>query len=138
LFSNTNDNQDYLRDALLWLVFILVVMILVAIKPNAEIKTAAMYLPKITDLKATDKNSVKIIQEINVDNSTNQRTVGFITITLPNKADNIPALQLTAINKATEIVANAGAKKLLVEYMVVTPWFDTGKTVFRMQAVALS
>lgn len=135
--QNESAKPDYLKDLMLWGVLVLSTVVLLAIKPKIIIHQRSMYLPKITNLKTIDKNKVKLIQENNFANYFMYNKVGFITITLPNDSDNISQMQFAALDQALSIAADAGADKLFVEYMVTTPWFDTNKTVFRMQAVAL-
>ncbi|MBP9723029.1 MAG: hypothetical protein KBD64_07745 [Gammaproteobacteria bacterium] len=134
--SNTS---DYRRDLLAWLVLTISIVFLFLVKPAVAISTRAMYLPEIENLKPIeDKNKVNLIENNNFSNYLLYSKVGLITITMPfSEQNNIFQIQTDAIDQAKSIAANAGANKLLVQFMAVLPWFDTKQKVLRVQALAL-
>lgn len=135
--QNSIEKPDYLRDLLAWIIFAVSVTILLLIKPPVVLRESTMFLSQVTNLTPIDKEQVKIINDEHFNSYVAYNKVGFITITMPYLFENRNELSYHAIDHARKIAAQSGADKLLVEHMVTSPWFDTGKTVFRIQAIAL-
>lgn len=130
---NQLKQNDNLRGWLAWLVLVAVVTILFLAKPSVDVYERSMYLPFITDREEISTDEVSILR---TNNYFLYNKIGYITITLPDPDDDNTKYQ--AIDIAKRMAAKAGAEKVLLEGMRSSYWFDSGKRVLRLQAVAMS
>ncbi len=127
------NQTDNLRGWLTWVVSVITVTFLVLAKPAVNVYERSMYLPFVIDRKEISSDEVSILR---TDNYFMYNKIGYITVTLPDPQDD--HTQYQAIDIAKKIAAKAGAEKVLLEGMRSSYWFDSGKRVLRLQAVALS
>lgn len=130
-------NQQVTRSILSFLSLIVMVGLLWALKPELDVYESSMYLPLETDRKTVDYNQVNLISPRE---SFLYKTVGYITITLPypEYIGNDGDAKNKIVLQAKSMAAEAGADKLLLEGMRSSVWFDSGKRILRLQAVAKS
>lgn len=130
-------NQHVTRSILSFVSFVVMVGLLWTLKPEVDVYESSMYLPLVTDRKAVDYNQVNLISPRE---SFLFKTVGYITITLPypEYMSDDSSTQNKIVLQAKAIAAEAGADKLLLEGMRSSVWFDSGKRILRLQAVAKS
>jgi hypothetical protein len=130
---NNLNQSDSLRGWLAWLVLLTVLCVLWLIKPDVNVYERSMYLPLVTDRQSIGNNEVSLLRN---NNYFLYNKIGYITITIPDQDDDNTKYQ--AIDIAKRIAAQAGAEKVLLEGMRSSFWFDSGKRVLRLQAVAMS
>lgn len=128
-----NQAQDLLRNIIAWFLLVLSVVCLWTIKPKVDVYERTMYLPLVTNRDAISNGDVSILRS---DNYFLYNKIGYITVTIPDANDDNSKLR--AIGIARNIAANAGAEKLLLEGMRSSLWFDSGKRVLRLHAIAMS
>lgn len=126
--------KDTTRNVIAWIVLIISSSILFWARPEVNVYESAMYLPLITDRPAIGNKQVSVVR----DNSYFfYKKIGYITITTPDIDDN-SSTRMKTIEQAKSMAAEAGADALYVEGMRSSTWFDSGKKIFRLQAVAMS
>lgn len=128
------DGKDTVRNILSWGILMIVVVLMYGLKPAANVYESSMYLPLVTNRSAIDNNKVSVLGGSNY---FFYKKIGYITIMTP-AADDLKNIKLKVIEQAKTIAANAGAEVLYVEGSYSSVWFDSGKRVFRLQAVAMS
>ena len=131
-------NKFSSRSILAWLVFAVVAIYFIIIKPDVKINERLFYLPTVSNLPAVNKTDVQIVGKNSFDSYFLYDKVGYITITMPISKSR---LESVSKNNATHIVkstaALAGADKVMIISSRAMPWFDTGQEVFRMHAVIM-
>jgi len=135
------EKADYIRDAMAWLILIFTVTILCFLKPPVVLLGSAMYLPQDAKYSEVSKDNIKSVKVIakndNSSNNFSDEKIGFVTVMLPYVETNQKEAPYDGIERARGIVAQAGASKLLIERIYVMPWFDTGMSAIRIEAIAL-
>lgn len=125
--------SDKLRNGLAWVTLLVTLLVLWLIKPKVDVYERTMYLPVITDRQSINYKDVSLLSS---EHYFLYKKIGYITVTIPDGEDT--SSQYKAISEARSIAANAGAEKLLLEGLRSTVWFDTGKKVLRLHAIAMS
>jgi hypothetical protein len=136
-YYSASNYRDPIRNLLAWIVLIISVSTLLLLKPAVQINQTSMLLPLNKKLSPIQPRDVKLANP-DIDYYYSAKKLGFLTVTTPILDDNIHNATASALEQAKKLAADAGGNLLLVYGMQPRPWFDSGKSILRLQAQVLS